>query len=71
MKKACKGCGLEYTDDEGWVSCPECGEMYCLHCTDKMRKEHQEIEKLRDGDPITRLQILCPSCSIDMINQVR
>jgi predicted RNA-binding Zn-ribbon protein involved in translation (DUF1610 family) len=71
MEKKCAGCGLDYNTDEGWVTCPECGEMYCLHCTDKMRKEQHDIERLREADAITRLQILCPSCSIDMIYQIR
>ena len=67
MKKKCESCGMDYTADEGWVECPDCGKVYCLHCTDQMRKENREIEKLREGDAITRLQILCPSCSIEML----
>jgi predicted RNA-binding Zn-ribbon protein involved in translation (DUF1610 family) len=66
VEKKCANCGLDYTADEGWVSCPDCGKMYCLHCSDKMRKEHNDIEKLRDGDAMTRIQILCPSCSLEM-----
>ena len=67
MKKKCDSCGVDYLEDEGWVECPDCGKFYCLHCTDKMREESRKIEKLRDGDAFTRVQILCPSCSIEML----
>ena len=67
MEKKCASCGLDYIADEGWVTCPECGQTYCLRCSDKMRKEHQDIEKLRDADAYTRVQILCPTCSLEMI----
>ena len=67
MKKKCESCGLDYLADEGWVTCPDCGKTYCLHCSDQMRKESKDIERLREGDAITRLQILCPSCSLEMI----
>lgn len=67
MMKKCENCGVEYIPNEGWVECPECGRVYCYHCSDKMRHERNEIEKLREGDAFTRLQILCPSCSIEML----
>jgi len=67
MGKKCESCGLEYVPNEGWVECPECGKGYCLRCSDKMRQEQKDIEKLREGDAVTRLQILCPSCSLEML----
>jgi hypothetical protein len=67
MSKKCESCGLEHTGDEGWAECPDCGKHYCPNCTEKMKKEHEEIEKLREGDAFTRVQILCPSCSMDML----
>jgi hypothetical protein len=66
MGKKCEACGADYNADEGWVTCPDCGKSYCLNCSDKMRQESKEIERLREGDAITRLQTLCPSCSLEM-----
>jgi predicted RNA-binding Zn-ribbon protein involved in translation (DUF1610 family) len=65
--KKCASCGTVYEGDEGWLTCPECGKAYCLRCTDKMRKEQQDIERLRNEDAFTRAQILCPSCSLVLI----
>ena len=67
MAKECESCGLAYTGDEDWVKCPDCGKVYCPQCSDKMREEDHKIEQLREGDAITRVQILCPSCSIEML----
>lgn len=66
-EKKCAACGAEYSGEEGWMHCPDCGETYCLRCTDRMRKEQQEIDRLRKEDAFTRAQILCPSCSLELI----
>ena len=66
MDKKCESCGKEYVSDESWLECPDCGKTFCQHCSDKMMKEHRDIEKLREGDSYTRVQILCPSCATEM-----
>jgi predicted RNA-binding Zn-ribbon protein involved in translation (DUF1610 family) len=68
MEKRCESCGLDYVSEEGWAECPDCGKVYCPRCSDDMRKEKRTIEKLREGDAYTRLRILCPSCSIEMLH---
>ena len=67
MGKKCEACGLDQVDDKGWADCPDCGKVYCPNCADKMSKEHRDIEKLREGDAYTRIQLMCPSCSLEML----
>jgi hypothetical protein len=67
MEKQCDSCGTFYAPDQKWFSCPDCGNVYCPDCAESMTKEAKDIEKLRDGDAYTRLHILCPSCSIEMM----
>jgi hypothetical protein len=67
MKKKCESCGLESGGDEGWSECRDCGKFYCPECSAKMSKEQHDIEKLREGDSFTRVQVLCPSCSLEML----
>ncbi len=68
MKKKCAACGAEYSPEHRWMECPDCGKVYCPSCADRMSKESREIEKLRAGDAYTRLRVLCPSCSVELIH---
>ena len=69
MKKKCESCGLDFVPkDEGWSECPDCGKIYCPKCSDEMRQEKKEIERLREGDAYTRLKVLCPSCNVEMLH---
>lgn len=70
MGKKCEACGLDYVAEKGWAECPDCGKVYCPDCTDKMKEEQHDIEKLREGDAYTRLRVMCPSCALDMLQQV-
>jgi hypothetical protein len=68
MGKKCDSCGINYVPGEGWMACPGCGRVLCPHCSELESHEDRDIEKLREGDAVTRLQVLCPSCSIEMIH---
>lgn len=63
MDKPCYSCGKAPVEGEEWKKCPSCGEMLCPECAYKSEKERKELERLRDGDAHSRIQILCPSCS--------
>lgn len=63
MEKTCYSCGKAHVEGGDWKECPSCGELLCPECVQKTSKERKEIERLRDGDAHTRIQILCPSCS--------
>lgn len=67
MSNKCSSCGLKSMGDEGWRECKDCGKIYCPECAGKMHEEDRDIQLLRDGDDITRMQVLCPSCSVDMM----
>jgi hypothetical protein len=67
MGKKCDSCGIKYVAGEGWMSCPGCGRVLCPQCAEGESHEDRDIQKLRDGDAYTRMQVLCPSCSIEMI----
>jgi len=67
MGKKCDACGIKYVPGEGWMSCPGCGRVLCPQCAEAESHEDREIEKLREGDVYERMQVLCPSCAIEMI----
>jgi predicted RNA-binding Zn-ribbon protein involved in translation (DUF1610 family) len=67
MEKKCDSCGMTHMPDNGWVTCPDCGKVLCPRCAEQESHEDRQIEKLREGDAVTRLNVLCPSCAIQII----
>lgn len=66
MKKKCYDCGKDPVEGHDWSECPSCGETLCPTCRQNRDKERREIERLKEGDAYTRLQVLCPSCQAYM-----
>lgn len=63
----CISCGKPRDTDEKWMTCPNCGCNMCHNCGIQEQKEKKEIDKLRKGDPVERLQVTCPKCGQGMI----
>lgn len=67
MKGKCHDCGVNQKEKK-WMTCPSCKTTLCQNCHQKkVESERKDIERLREGDPHTRLQVLCPSCQSHMI----
>lgn len=63
----CAYCKEPYLEGHEWFECPGCKTLVCLQCGDsREQKEKAEIEKLK-GDYLTRMEVLCPKCNMDML----